>query len=235
MDRQLHPTLSETIKKFEGELPSQEDIGRFYDEIDPSTYDEMLRMINYTEGAEIVRKISGARSDGGLGVGRDAAIFDAGMGTGLVGKALGERGYTRIDGGDASETFVDAARSSGAYRNARVMFFGNGVHRLDEECRGKYDVVTSSGTFLKAHFPKESIDDFHALMKPGGLFVTAMRSTYWQLGNEQGYREKWNELIRAGKLKLLETCTFRRGVAGDEHKLFKEQESTLVVFQKISD
>lgn len=55
--------------------------------------------------------------------------------------------------------------------------------------------MTASGVFLKGHIPATAMDDIHAALKPNGFFVTAMRSCYYKLGDEEGYREKLDELV----------------------------------------
>ena len=55
---------------------------------------------------------------------KDCAILDMGCGTGVVANLLKEHGFTNIEGADASDTFIRAAKASGAYKDARVLFFG---------------------------------------------------------------------------------------------------------------
>ena len=58
------------------------------------------------------------------------------------------------------------------------------------------------------------MEDCHAALKKDGYFVTAMRSLYYEHGVEEGYREKLDELVKQGKLRLVNTETFRRGREG---------------------
>ena len=58
---------------------------------------------------------TGEVSYGYLDTPRDAPIFDMGHGTGLLGKLLNAQGYTNIDGGDASQSFVETANKTGWY------------------------------------------------------------------------------------------------------------------------
>ena len=50
-----------------------------------------------------------------LGIEKDSPILDMGWGTGLVGLYLAEKGYTNIDGVDASSGMLDKAREKNAY------------------------------------------------------------------------------------------------------------------------
>ena len=52
---------------------------------------------------------------------------------------------------------------------------------------------------MPGHMPNEAIEDVHAALKTDGLFVTAMRSSMWQDGVAEGYKEKFTEMIRQGK------------------------------------
>ena len=67
---------------------------------------------------------TGLQTYGMLDLPRDAAIYDMGQGTGILGKLLTEQGYTNIQGGDASQKFVNIANASGWYQNCQVTLFG---------------------------------------------------------------------------------------------------------------
>ena len=84
---------------------------------------------------------------------RDATIFDMGQGTGILGKLLTEQGYTNIDGGDASQSFVSTASASGWYQNCHVTWFGQGVETLPTDLLTKYDLVMSTGRISRGHIP----------------------------------------------------------------------------------
>ena len=77
------------------------------------------------------------------------------------------------------------------------------------------------------------MEDCHVALKIGGFFVTAMRSMYYQHGQEEGYREMLDSLVSQGKLELVNTETFMRGVEG-EQGLFAPQESRLLTYRKIA-
>ena len=106
-------------------------------------------------------------------------MYDVGAGTGLMAEKLQSRGYNRIDGGDASEKFVQAAKNKGLYEEIEVRWYGMGVDRLPTDQLNQYDCVVASGVWLAGHIPAKGCDDCHALLRTGGLFITAMRSQYW--------------------------------------------------------
>ena len=130
------------MAKFKDGHPSQNpgeegNVCDYYNSIDQKTYDEFLVYINYIEPTRIVEAITcpepqnpeepDAKVYGYLNTPRDAAVFDIGQGTGLMGKLLTQEGYTNIDGADATTNFVKTASESGWYRNSSVIWFGKGV------------------------------------------------------------------------------------------------------------
>lgn len=120
---------------------------------------------------------------------------------------------------------------STAYSGSQLIWMGRGTDYFPEDLKNKFEIVTASGVFLKGHIPASAMDDIHAALKPNGYFVTAMRSYYYNHGVEEGYREKLDELVDAGKLRLVRTETFMRGREGQE-QLFRPQESRLLCYQK---
>lgn len=82
--------------------------------------------------------------------------------------------------------------------------------------------------------PNEAVEDVHAALKMGGLFVTAMRNTMWTDGVEEGYKEKFLSMVSDGKFEITKTEEFWRGTEGGTG-LFARQRSTLLVMKKIAD
>ena len=120
------------------------------------------------------------------------------------------------------------------YKESREVWLGNGSDKFPADLKNRFDVVTASGVFLKGHMPAPAMDDCHAALKVNGFFVTALRSYYYEEGREEGYKEKLNELLEAGKFELVNTYTFMRGVPG-EKDLFAPQESRLLCLKKIAE
>ena len=79
----------------------------------------------------------------------------------------------------------------------------------EHECG--FDVVTTAGTLCKGHIPKDCIEDLYAYVKVGGHFITAFRSYYFVNGHVDGYKDKLDELVNAGKMELVHTFEFERG------------------------
>lgn len=136
-----------------------------------------------------------------------------------------------ITGIDAAKTFVEVLNNSEEYKDAREIWMGSGIDQFPKDLKGQFDVVTASGVFLAGHIPATAMDDVVEALKKDGYFVTAMRSMYFEHGVKEGYREKLDELVEAGKLRPKRTETFMRGVEG-EGALFTQQESRLLCYQK---
>ena len=91
----------------------------------------------------------------------------------------------------------------------------------------------ASGVWLKGHIPAVGLEDCHALLRTGGLFISAMRSQYWVNGQEDGYKDKMDQLVAEGKLEQVEVKAFFRGVENAEARMFEQMESTLIVYRRV--
>ena len=130
--------------------------------------------------------------------------MDVGCGTGIMGKLLQQRGFYKIEGADASESFTIAAQNTCLYQSVLCMYFGMGLSELPAELLNRYEAVVASGVWLEDHIPASGFDDVHAMLRPGGFFVTAMRSKYWKEGQKEGYKDKINQMVQSGKFKLVD-------------------------------
>ena len=192
-------------------------------------YDAWAKAVNYVE-PENFCKLVGPDCPADLSP-ANCKVLDVGAGTGICGRLLKEKGFADITAVDASESLLEKLKEQDAYNDVRLRRLGLGVDKFDDDLKGKFDLVTAGGVFMKGHLPPAGMDDIHAALKRGGYFVTGMRSYYWVDGQEDGFKDKAEELIAAGKFKLVHKGTCMRGVKG-EIAIFEEMESTLLVFQK---
>ena len=222
---------------FVDQQPCGETIGSFYDAMDPESYDQMMVAIKAEDPFKMIQAISmpaprheditNSTQDGFYGwlnMPRTAEIFDMGQGTGIMGKMLQEKGYSNIDGADASANFVRVAGESGWYRKTYHQFFGMGVDKLPSDWYGKYDLVVGVGVYGGGHIPKEGFDDAHALLKTGGVFIFAIRKPWFTEGDENQFYEHLQGMISTGKFEMLKDWTFTRGVenaAYSHHAVFE--------------
>ena len=110
------------------------------------------------------------------------------------------------------------------------MFSGMGVEQFPADLKERFDVCTAAGIWLKGHMPGDAMDDIIASLKKGGYYATALRTLYYEPGQEEGYRAKFDSLQSEGKLKLVHSKIFKRGIKGIEG-IYSETDSILLVFQ----
>ena len=138
-----------------------------------------MDLVHFTEMGEICKEIGGmedlSRSD--------TKIIDIGAGSGRVGRSLHKFGFTNIDGVDASEGLLEHARKMGSYNELRTFYLGNGSYPFEDH-REKYDMAVASGVWLAAHIPAVGVQEVVQAIRTGGLFVTAMRTIYYEHGND---------------------------------------------------
>lgn len=197
------------VKQFRENYPTAETVGTFYNTMTPEGYEEQTRRVNFNETFYIIDEVVRLANLSDSGITRESDIFDAGAGTGTVGKNLvSEHGFAKLVGCDASSNFVEHMLSQGFYKEATEIWMGQGLDKFPENLKCRFDLVTAAGVFLKGHMPAVAIEDCHAALKNGGYFVTAMRSFYWEPGQEDGFRDKFDELIASGKLEIVNSSTF---------------------------
>jgi len=128
---------------------------------------------------------------------REACILDAGCGTGLVGEALKERGYRRIDGLDYSRDMLEEAKGKGLYEKYIQADLSNPLEIPDNA----YDAIVCTGTFTYGHVDAGAFDELIRIAKPGGSICFTVRDGAYQ---EYGYRNRMIELELAGAWELVD-------------------------------
>jgi len=103
---------------------------------------------------------------------REEPILDAGAGTGLVGAALAQRGFTAIDGNDIAPRMLELAREKGVYRDLREATLGEPLPYADDS----YGAVTAAGVFLGNPAPPDAFRDLVRIVRPGGFIVFNLRA-----------------------------------------------------------
>ena len=93
-----------------------------------------------------------------------AKVMDFGCGTGLVGKYLKERGFTHIEGIDASSGMIEQARTKGAYHSLYEMFLGK-PDSFPQDFHGKFDCITGSGILAEGHLDNSVFDEMLLALK----------------------------------------------------------------------
>jgi MFS family permease len=128
---------------------------------------------------------------------KDAHLLDVGAGTGLLGVALAEAGFSRLDGLDLSPKMLVEARSKGVYGELREGRLGGA---LEYETAG-YDGVVAAGVLTAGHAPAASLDELVRITRPGGHVIFTLRS---DAGRPPGFDEKMATLTDARRWELVE-------------------------------
>ncbi len=127
---------------------------------------------------------------------KNAAILDAGAGTGLVGEALAQQGYINLSAVDLSEKMLSIAKEKQVYQSLHQ---GNLEDDSIFSNSTNFDVVIAAGVFAYAHAGVEILHNLFSLLKEEGIFLLTIREDYrrkmqtaldqlpWQLISEQNF------------------------------------------------
>jgi predicted TPR repeat methyltransferase len=127
-----------------------------------------------------------------------SAVLDAGCGTGAVGQALHDAGWTNLSGIDLSPEMAALADARGIYRSVE-----GGVDLtvpVAEHLDGAADAVTLGGVFTVGHVPPTAIATMATLVRDGGLLVVSTRDAYQ---NETDWHQVIGGLTTDGLLEPL--------------------------------
>jgi predicted TPR repeat methyltransferase len=126
----------------------------------------------------------------------DARILDVGAGTGLLGVALAEAGFTRLDGMDLSPGMLAEAARKRVYAKLHEGRLGDHLGYVT----GEYDGVVASGVLTTGHAPASCLDELVRITRPGGHVIFTLRSDQVP----PGYETKIAELENASRWELTE-------------------------------
>lgn len=126
---------------------------------------------------------------------RDIDLVDYGCGTGLVGIALREAGFTTIDGLDISAGMLEQAREKQVYRNLVCADLTSALALEDES----YDAGCCIGSMGAGHVGAQHVGELLRPLKPGGLFVVIMNGMYYET---QGFEAAFLDLQDQGLWRI---------------------------------
>ena len=126
----------------------------------------------------------------------EAAVLDAGVGTGLIGDILAPLGYRDLVGNDISTNMLELARKKGAYKDLHQMELGK---QLDLPTDA-FSAVVATGVFTAGHAPPESFDELIRVTRPGGHMIFSVRTDVYEEG---GFKEKQEALEREERWRFL--------------------------------
>jgi predicted TPR repeat methyltransferase len=133
------------------------------------TYDQDLTSWSY-QAPTVVADVVLARQ------GSAHSILDVGCGTGLVGRALRERGYAgRLVGMDLSHESLDIARQGGAYDDLEQADLQQRLVVAD----ASHDAVVCVGVMTYLPDVEAVWRELARVTRPGGLVVVTQREDLW--------------------------------------------------------
>lgn len=159
-------------------------------------YDKYLEVLGYPDPDSVTEAIERVCQ-----IPKDAKINDFGAGTGLIADVLAKRGYTHIDGCDASQKMLDLAKEKGIMKDMRCIYLCK--QQIPEEWKGVYDVVCSAGLMTFDHCDSSVLEEKYSVLRPGGagIIIFTLRPHYMQ---EFKYQEKIDAMIAEGRLEFVE-------------------------------
>jgi SAM-dependent methyltransferase len=114
---------------------------------------------------------------------RDAALLDAGVGTGALGSLLNILGYNNLSGIDMSEGMLAQARARKVYADLRQRILGEKLDFVDRS----FDAIISTGTFTHGHAPAQALDELVRLLEGNGMLIFTVADAVWE---PQGFKAR---------------------------------------------
>jgi predicted TPR repeat methyltransferase len=172
-------------------LKTTEEVMGFYDDWgDKDKYNIDMIEWDYTGPKETVNTFKKYSKN------KDILIFDAGCGTGLVGKELKKFGYSNFHGADLSQTLLDSIPKD-LYKKLYKADLNQSI-KIDDDY---YDATMCVGTFTYAHVKPNALDEFIRITKNKGLICFTINEGIYK---EYGFDKKIEELERNNRWKKIE-------------------------------
>lgn len=141
---------------------------------------------------------------------KDAKILDAGAGTGLLGEALAELGYTNVIAADLSPEMLAVAEKKQVYKELSQ------CNLEDSQAFAKetFDAILATGVFAFAHAGVAVLDNLFGFLKQDGVLVMTIR---------EDYRNQMQEALEKLPWSL---------VSQDEFGIYEQDLMYVLVFRK---
>ena len=163
---------SESLRGFVRKLTAMtadDDAHEVYEAWAPSYENDLVNGYGYTAHRIAAAAMAAARPD------RAASILDIGCGTGLVAVELAARGFTTVDGLDASPRMLDKARAKRVYRR----LIEGDVRWPDVVGSGRYDAAIAVGVFGGGHLGPGDLECLARPVREGGAIVLYANGIPW--------------------------------------------------------
>ena len=172
-------------------LKETNEVMKYYDEWgENNKYDQDMENWNYTGPKETSSVFIKHETN------KDAKIYDAGCGTGLVGVELKKYGFTNFYGADLSQKLLDLV-PKGLYKKLEKVDLNKSIEAEDNV----YDAVMCVGTFTFGHVKPPALDEFIRITKNKGLICFTINEG---IHEEYGFDKKIEELKNQNKWKEIE-------------------------------
>ncbi|OQR67255.1 methyltransferase-like [Tropilaelaps mercedesae] len=159
----------EDLWKHMGGNVTLEETRRYYD-LMACHFDEEMADQQYNGPQIVVDKLAE------LGISKDARILDVGCGTGLLGKALSEAGFSQVDGVDMSEEMLRQAEKKSVYLKTLLLAVEPEAD-LSPINGDPYDAICLLSSFQPGHVSPLALEKLAMLLRPGGKVVWARSSS----------------------------------------------------------
>ncbi len=172
-------------------LKKTDEVMKYYDEWGKDNkYDKDMVEWNYTGPKETSEVLAKHHKN------KDAKIYDAGCGTGLVGVELKKYGFSNFYGADLSQKLLDLVPNNLYKKLDKV-----DLNKTIEENDNFFDVVMCVGTFTFGHVKPPALDEFIRITKNKGLICFTINEG---IHEEYGFDKKIDQLRKDNKWKEIE-------------------------------
>ena len=172
-------------------LKKTDEVMKYYDEWgEDNKYDKDMVDWNYTGPKETSGVLVKHQKN------KDAKIYDAGCGTGLVGVELKKYGFSNFYGADLSQKLLDLVPKDLYQKLDKV-----DLNKTIKEKDNYFDVVMCVGTFTFAHVKANALDEFIRITKTNGLICFTINEAIYI---DYGFKSKIDNLVKTNKIKKIE-------------------------------
>ena len=167
-------------------LKSTEEVMNYYDEWGKNgKYDKDMVEWNYTGPKETVDVYKKYENN------KEALIYDAGCGSGLVGSELKKFGFQNFHGADLSQQLLDSVPS-----NLYKKLFKDDLNKPINLPDKTYDATLCVGTFTFGHVKPMALEEFIRITKKDGLICFTINEGIY---SEYGFDKKINFLKKTNQ------------------------------------
>ena len=172
-------------------LKKTDEVMKYYDEWgEGNKYDKDMLDWNYTGPKETTEVFVKHQRD------KNAKIYDAGCGTGLVAVELRKYGFNNFYGADLSKKLLELVPDN-LYKKLDQIDLNK---KIDED-DGTFDAIMCVGTFTFGHVKPPALDEFVRITKNKGLVCFTINEGIYE---EYGFDKKIKQLKNQNKWKEIE-------------------------------